>query len=79
VGWIVFCQIGSAETRDWNSDMGGTCPWGLTPPECVPGPGWPPNGITFFLLSGRTPRRRLIFFLVSPLLDPFFMMHHTVR
>lgn len=25
-------------------DMGGTCPFGTGPPECVPGPKWSPNG-----------------------------------
>ena len=61
--------------RDHNSDMGGTCPQGLGAPECIGGPKWSANGGPFFF--------PIYLFTVAEgcswLLEPMFMLHHSVR
>ena len=49
VGWfpsrVEIVWLVMAEARDPNSDMGGTCPWGLGAPECIGGAKWSANGM----------------------------------
>ena len=70
---VVWSMV--AETRDRDRDLFGDCPWGLTPPDCIPGFTWSPNGRP----SSSPVHPSTAVESHSYILDPLFMIHHTVR